>query len=117
MPEWMPLLLLFVFATHMPFFGWRYHRTREVRHAATALTFALLAVTYALRIFAPNLDGGELPLYVYVRVPAWISAVISMGMLLNHHISRARGTSRASTSSVSGEASSVNGSRIRKSRP
>ncbi len=94
MPAWMPLLLLFVFATHMPFFAWRYRRTREVRHAATALTFALLAVTYALRLFAPHVDEGGVPLYVYVRVPAWISAVISLGMLLNHHISRARGASR-----------------------
>jgi hypothetical protein len=82
----MPLLLLFVFATHMPFFAWRYRRTRELRYAATALTFGLLAVTYALRIFAPQVEGGGLPLYAYVRVPAWIAAAVSIGMLLNHHI-------------------------------
>ncbi len=92
MPDWMPLLLLFVFATHMPFFAWRYRRTREIRHAATALTFALLAILYALRVFAADAALGGVPLYSYVRVPAWISAAISIGLLLRHHASRLRGS-------------------------
>ncbi len=35
MPEWTPQLLLFVFVTHLPFFAWKYQRTREIRFAAT----------------------------------------------------------------------------------
>ncbi len=86
----MPLLLLFVFATHMPFFAWRYRQTRELRYAATALTFALLAILYALRVFAAQAALGGVPLTAYVRVPAWISAAISIGLLLRHHASRLR---------------------------
>lgn len=92
MPEWMPQLLLFVFATHMPFFAWRYHRTREVRHAATAITFALLAIAYALRVFAAEATSGGVPLHAYVRVPAWVSALVSIGLLVRHYASRLRAT-------------------------
>ena len=84
MPDWMPLLLLFVFVTHLPFFAWRYRRTREIRYAATTLTFALLVILYALRVFAADAALGGVPLYAHVRVPAWISAAISIGLLLRH---------------------------------
>ena len=90
MPDWMPALFLFVFVTHMPFFAWRYRKTREIRHAATALTFALLAIAYALRVFAPDATYGSVPLYRTVQVPAWISAAISIGLLLRHHLARLR---------------------------
>ncbi|UCE86646.1 MAG: hypothetical protein JSU66_02600, partial [Deltaproteobacteria bacterium] len=95
MSEWLPLLFLFVFATHMPFFAWQYHRTGQRRHAATALTFALLAVTYALRIFAPGLSLAGVPLYVYVRVPAWLSALVSVGWFALHHAARLRRPARS----------------------
>jgi hypothetical protein len=90
MPDWMPALFLFVFVTHMPFFAWRYRKTREIRHAATALTFALLAIVYALRVFAQGATCGGVPLYRTVQVPAWISAAISIGLLLRHHLARLR---------------------------
>jgi hypothetical protein len=90
MPEWMPPLLLCVFGSHMPFFAWRYHRTRQLRYAATTLTFVLLTISYALRVFAPEATQAGIPLHMYVRVPAWISAVVSIGLLLQHHVSRPR---------------------------
>ncbi len=90
MPEWMDELLLFVFVTHMPFFAWRYQRTHELRYAATAFTFALLAVMYGLRVFAPEVSVNELPLHGYVRVPAWIAAALSIGLLLRHALRSAR---------------------------
>ena len=90
MPDWMPRLLLFVFATHMPLFVWRYRRTGERRHAATALTFALLAITYALRVFAADASCGGIPLYAYLQVPAWTAAALSIGLLLRHHAPRLR---------------------------
>lgn len=86
----MPSLLLFVFATHMPFFAWRYQRTGELRHAATALTFALLAVAYALRVFAPEARLGDLPLHRWVQGPAWLSAAVSIGLSLRHQVGRLR---------------------------
>ena len=88
MPDWWPILLLVVFATHMPFFAWRWRRTRAPRHAATTLTFCLLIVTYALRVFAPEAELGRWPLYAWVRAPAWIAAAVSLGLLFAHLRSR-----------------------------
>ena len=96
MPHWFPELLLFVFVTHMPFFVWRWWRTRELRYAATALTFALLSVTYALRVFAPAVEWGGMPLYTWLRIPAWISAVLSIGLLLRHLVKRSGPGARTS---------------------
>ncbi len=88
MPEWWPTLLLGVFATHMPVFAWRWSRTRAPRHAATTMTFALLTVSYALRVFAPEVRLGDWPLHAWVRIPAWIAAVLSIGLLLRHLVTR-----------------------------
>jgi hypothetical protein len=85
-----PRLLLFVFATHLPFFAWRYRRTGEVRFAATALTFALLTLTYALRVFAPGLELAGAPLWRLARIPAWASAAVSLALLARHHAARLR---------------------------
>ena len=88
MPDWWPILLLFVFATHGPFFAWRWRRTGEARFLATSITFALLALTYALRVFAEDESFRGISLFWWVRVPAWLSAVFSIGLFLRHQISR-----------------------------
>jgi hypothetical protein len=86
----MPQLLLFVFATHGPFFAWRWRRSGEVRHAATALTFALLTGVYALQVFAPDWNWRGVPLYRWVRIPALLAAALSLGLLLRHALHRLR---------------------------
>jgi hypothetical protein len=94
-PDWWPTLLLVVFVTHGPFFAWRWWRTREARFLATTITFALLAATYGLRVFAPDAVLAGAPLYWWLRVPAWLSAAVSIGLLIRHRIARpgARGVS------------------------
>jgi hypothetical protein len=89
MPDWWTELCLLVFITHMPFFAWRYRQTREIRFGATTLTFALLSVTYGIRVFTPELVLAGTALWQWVRVPAWLSAVVSIGLLARHY---ARGT-------------------------
>ena len=84
MPEWTPKLLLFVFVTHMPFFAWRWKTTGEVRYALTTLTFALLVATYSLRIFASEVIWFGIAAYTWFRIPAWISATFSVGLLVRH---------------------------------
>jgi len=84
-------LLLIVFATHLPFFAWRWRRTGERRHAATTLTFGLLVVTYALRVFAPEFGIAGLPAWQVARVPAWACAALSLGLLAHHWLGRWRG--------------------------
>jgi len=86
-----PVVLLFVFSTHLPFFAWRWWRTRELRYGATTLTFALLVVTYSLRVFEPDLRIGDVELHKAVRVLAWTAAVASIGMLVRHWVGHLRG--------------------------
>lgn len=90
MPDWWPALLLFVFATHGPFFGWRWMRTRESRHAATTLTFALLTVAYALRVFAPDAAWADVEIWKIARVVAWSAAAVSLSLLGRHAWQSAR---------------------------
>ncbi len=90
MSDWWPKLCLFVFVTHLPFFLWRYWKTREPRFGATSATFALLCVTYVLLVFAPGLHVGGAPLWKWVRVPTLLSAVVSIGLLVRHHVLRMR---------------------------
>jgi hypothetical protein len=87
-----PLVLFLVFVTHLPFFAWRWRATRERRYAATTLTFALLVITYGLALFAPQLHVGDTPLFAIVRVFAWLSAVVSIALLIRHHVLRLRGS-------------------------
>ena len=91
LPAVPPELLLFVFATHLPFFLFRWARSREIRYAATSVTFALLAIAYAIRVFAPQATIGGVSLFAIARVPAWAAAAVSIGLLLRHHARRLRG--------------------------
>ncbi len=84
MPHWWTPLCLFVFVTHLPFFAWRYRQTGEIRFAATTLTFTLLSLTYALRVFAPELELAGMALWQWLRIPAWASAAVSLGLLARH---------------------------------
>jgi len=83
-----PWLLLLVFATHLPFFAWRWWRTREIRHAATTLTFSLLVIVYALRVFAPEWRWLGAPAHQLLRLPALAAAAVSIGLLLRHRMRR-----------------------------
>jgi hypothetical protein len=85
-----PLVLFCVFSTHLPFFAWRWRATREPRYAATTLTFVLLVITYGVAVFAPQLRVGGTPLFRVVRVFAWMSAAVSIGLLIRHHARRLR---------------------------
>jgi hypothetical protein len=87
MPDWWPPFLLAVFVLHLPFFGFRYHRTRELRYGATTFTFVLLVITYALRVFAPAASLVGAPSWQVVRVIAWISAATSITLLVRHRCS------------------------------
>ena len=85
-----PELLLFVFSTHMPFFAWKWARTRELRFAATTVTFFLLTIAYGIRVFAPEGSIGGVSLFSIMRVPAWAAAAVSIGLLIQHHARRFR---------------------------
>jgi hypothetical protein len=88
--DWLPAVFLVVFATHLPWFAWRWRRTRELRFAATTVTFALLTVTYALRVFAPEALLFGRPAWALARVPAWTAAAVSLFLTGRHAAARMR---------------------------
>jgi hypothetical protein len=83
-------LLLLVFATHLPFFAWRWRKTGEARYAATCLTFGLLVIAYTLRVFAPDAALAGVRLHPAIRGAALASAAVSIGWLIVHQASRLR---------------------------
>ena len=85
-----PELLLFIFSTHTPLFAWRWARTRELRYAATTLTFSLLTVAYGIRVFAPEESISGVSLFAIFRVPALAAAAVSIGLLIRRHARRFR---------------------------
>ncbi len=84
----MTTLLFWVFVTHLPFFVWRYAKTRELRFAATSITFVLLSLTYGVKLWAPDASLWGTPLFWWLRVPAWIAAALSLGLLARHLLRR-----------------------------
>jgi hypothetical protein len=84
----MPEILLFVFATHLPFFVWKYYRTRELRFAATSITFLSLAISYSVRIFAPEWTWAGHPVHVTIRVVSWLFAAVSIWLIARHLVGR-----------------------------
>jgi len=96
LPAWWPALLLFVFATHLPFFARRWWRTGERRFAATTLTFTLLVVTYTIRVFAPELRVAGVSAFWVARVAAWSAAALSLTLFARHLVARLRNPPRAS---------------------
>ena len=74
----------------MPFFAFRWARTRELRYAATTVTFSLLTIAYGIRVFAPEAMIGGASLFTIVRVPALVAAAVSIGLLVRHHAQRFR---------------------------
>lgn len=83
-----PEILLAVFAVHTPFFAWRWWRTREIRYAATTLTFTLLVIAYATWVFAPELRLGDAPLHHSLRGVALSAAVVSVALLVRRIVAR-----------------------------
>ena len=84
----MTTLLFCVFASHFPFFVWRYYKTREHRFAATSLTFLLLSATYGAKLWAPDRLLAGIPLHEWLRIPAAIAAVCSLALLAHHLLRR-----------------------------
>lgn len=88
-------VLLFVFATHTPFFVWRYRTTREHRFAATAVTFSLLTAAYALRMFAPEARAFGVEIATPIRWLAGGAAAISLSLLARALLGSRRNESRS----------------------
>jgi len=78
-----PAALLVVFLVHLAAFAWLGIRRRQAYYAALVVTFTLLSLTMALRIFAPDLNLVEgVSLASALRVAAWMAAAVSIAWTL-----------------------------------
>ena len=82
MKLWYDPVMLVLFAAHlvpMLFVGFK---RRELYYLAPITTFSLLTATFALRVFAPDLQVGDTPLHVPVRYAAWAACAVSIPLLI-----------------------------------
>jgi dolichyl-phosphate-mannose--protein O-mannosyl transferase len=82
MGHWYDPIMLVLFAAHlipMLIIG---IRRRELYYLAPITTFALLTLTFALRVFAPEFEVNGRPLHEPVRYAAWTAAGISIPLLV-----------------------------------
>ncbi|PKL94749.1 MAG: hypothetical protein CVV18_07965 [Gammaproteobacteria bacterium HGW-Gammaproteobacteria-8] len=78
MDEWLSWALMLLFGAHLAGFavlGWR---RREWYYLALVLTFGVLTGSFALRLVAPDLESGGVPLYLWLRYAAWGAAAVSI---------------------------------------
>jgi len=69
-------------------------KRRELYYLAPITTFALLTLTFGLRLFAPELEVGDRPLHEPVRYMAWIAAAVSIPLFIVRFRQRRRQRSR-----------------------
>lgn len=88
MPPWLVRALLAVFAVHLVVFGRLAITRRERYYVVVSATFALLVLAFSLRIAAPTLTLGGVGIHWYPRVAAWVSAAISLVLLIKRRRAR-----------------------------
>ncbi len=86
------LLLLFtVFLMHLVAFAMLWVRRREGYYVALVVTFTLLSTAVGLRLFAPDLQGGNgVRLHELLRYAAWGAAAVSVSWTLTRVARRVR---------------------------
>lgn len=82
MPRWLMLVLLLIFATHLVVFLRLSIRRGDGHYALVSATFALLVLSFSLRLWAPELELHGQKLYWDSRIAAWILAAMSFGNML-----------------------------------
>jgi len=78
MGELLNWALMLLFGAHLAGFavlGWR---RREWYYLALVMTFGLLTASFALRLFASDLESSGMPLHLWLRYAAWVAAALSI---------------------------------------
>lgn len=89
MPNWLVWFLLIVFVVHLIAFGRLALIHRNLRYSLITLTFLLLVGAFGLRLGAPDLMVGDLPLHWFLRRAAWVSAAVTITMLIVRRFKKA----------------------------
>ncbi len=82
MPDWLVILLFLIFVVHLVIFG-RLAMQRKLRYywLVTAV-FAVLSISFGLRLFLPEWMLGPLAAYQLFRYFAWLLAAITIPWLV-----------------------------------
>ncbi len=88
MPDWLVAGLIVLFGVHLIAFGVLAIKRKERYHIFTCTTFALLVITFSLRLWLPNAQVNGFQLYWVFRVAAWISALVSITMLVRRRLGK-----------------------------
>jgi len=82
MSHWYDPIMFVLFSAHLiPMLVVGLKR-REWYYLAPITTFALLSLTFGLRLFAPEFEIGGRPLHEPVRYAAWTAAAVSIPLLI-----------------------------------
>jgi hypothetical protein len=95
MTHWYNPLMFALFGAHLIPMVVLGIKRRELYYLAPITTFALLTLTYGLRLFAPELEVAGRPLHEPVRYLAWTAAAISIPLLVVRIRQRRRERSRS----------------------
>jgi hypothetical protein len=87
------IALLAVFLVHLLVFGLLGWRRRQAYYLALVITFSLLSLSIALRLWWPDLTLGQRPLFAWLRALAWVSAAVSIGWTLTRILIRRKAQS------------------------
>jgi hypothetical protein len=82
MGKWYDPVMFLLFAAHLVPMLVVGIKRRELYYLAPITTFALLTLTFGLRLFAPELEVGGRPLHEPVRYAAWTAAAVSIPLLI-----------------------------------
>ena len=78
MPHWLIQSLLVVFGVHLLLFSRAWYRRRSLRLAVTSVTFALLVVAFALRLWLPQAQVAGVAIWWLPRGLGWGGALLSL---------------------------------------
>ena len=78
MSAWYDPVMFVLFAVHLVPMLIIGIKRRELYYLAPITTFALLTAAFGLRLFAPELQVGSVPLHQPVRYIAWAAAAVSI---------------------------------------
>jgi len=88
MPYWLLTSLIAVFSIHFVIFSRLALRKHQAYYFIVSATFLLLIVSFSLRLSDLRIMIGTFYLHSMLRAAAWLTAAVSISLLLHRKLSR-----------------------------
>lgn len=82
MPDWTLPALMVVFGIHLLIFGCLAVLRRKAHHFGFALTFVLLILATAFRLWWPQAQWGEIPWATICQMGGWLATAFSIVFMI-----------------------------------